>query len=60
MKQVKTLAQLYKLAGQRRAVVSEYGPLVKPKPAAFLLAWQGRMIYFALKRGLYIYERKSK
>lgn len=61
MKRVKSLDHLMQLANERRAIVSPNNPpLCKPKPAAFLLAWQGRMIYYALKRGVYVYERKSK
>lgn len=61
MKRVRSLGHLVALAQDRRAVISlTDGPIIKPKPAAFLLGWTGRMIFYAIQRGLYIYERKSK
>lgn len=57
MKRVQSLSHLMKLANQRRAVVSPY--MGKPKPAAFLIGWPARMVYYALKRGLYVYERNK-
>jgi len=61
MKSVRSLAHLIALAQDRRAVISmTYGALLKPRPAAFVIGWTGRMIHDALKRGLYIYERKSR
>lgn len=64
MKQVRSLGHLIALAQDRRSVVSlTDGPLIKPKPAAFIIGWTGRMIFFAIQRGLYVYEkpkRKSK
>jgi len=61
VRRVRSLGALCRLAGERRAVISRrYGPLTRPKPAAFMLAWQGRMINDALKAGVYVYEKGKK
>lgn len=58
MKRVRSLSHLMRLANQRRSIVLP--DMSKPKPAAFLIGWPARMVYEALGRGLYVYERKSK
>lgn len=62
MKRVKSLAHLMQLANQRKCVIEPEGgvTLRKHRPAAFVIGWSARMVYYALKRGIYVYERKSK
>jgi len=60
-KRIKTLEQLFEAAINKKAVICKqpWPPLVKPKPAAFIISWQGTLILRAFKYKLYIYKKQE-
>lgn len=55
-KRVENLAQLRELANRRKSVIcSDHPAFAKPKPAAFVLAFQGRYLADLFDRGIYEY-----
>lgn len=60
MKRINSLISLINAANDKRAVISfSHVAIRNPKPAAFIVGWNGRMIQNAIDLGLYIYERKK-
>jgi len=57
---VKSLKQLYKLAGMKKAVICDY--CIRPNrhmPAAFVVSMQGVIIHRMIERGLFIYKKSN-
>ena len=58
---IESLQRLSELAQEKRAVFQKVrGPIMHPKPAAFVLNMNGSMILRFIEAGLYVYEKKEK
>lgn len=57
-RRVTNLDELMYLAGAKCAVVGRIGWLHKPKPAAWVVSMQARMVHQALRDGVYLYNPK--
>ena len=59
--QIKTLRTLVLAAADRRSVVAPSTTMLRtPKPAAFVLYMQARIVANLLERGLYIYKKPEE
>lgn len=57
---IKSLNALAAAAMKKQAVIGFHTYMMRPMPAAFLFAMQGRLINNALNRGVWIYKPKAK
>ena len=60
VRRVRSLGALCKLAQERRSVVSFCYPLLRPRPAAFVIGWTGRVINQVINMGLFVYPKRKK
>lgn len=59
-RRIRNFAALLEAAHQQRSVIADSTYLVKPKPAAFLLSQQARIVHMQILAGLWIYEPKKR
>jgi len=59
MKKLTRIEQIQQAALNGKAVIVPKSPcFCKPKPAAFIISMQGRVICFLLAQGMYLYQSK--
>jgi len=61
MKRITTLKQLHKAVQNRRSVICpRFRVWSNPRPAAFVMHLPGCVLYSMIKRGMYLYDRRTK